>query len=323
MRRQVLEHGRASLGVIRRCHEAAWLVEQPKPGRFSLRQRRTIDRDLIARGHIERRTCDHSAIDRDPPGRNPILGIAARAEPGAGHDARNALTFRRNARRTGPLTRRAVLRGAGRALAFEARLAGPFAPLITEAGCTCRIAVSAAAKRAIPLVPAAEGALACATLAPFEARFARRTIGALVALGTVPRGPCAEGALACAALAPFETRLAWRTIGALVALGTVPRGPCAEGALACATLAPFETRLAWRTIGALVALGTVPRGPRAEGALACAALAIFEARFARRTIPIRSAEARCAAGLFETFAFGLAKARALIPLARGILAPGF
>ncbi len=62
-----------------------------QPGALGLPQRFAIDTDAIARGDVERRRGDHSAVDRDAPGRDPFLGLAARGEPGAGDDLGDAL----------------------------------------------------------------------------------------------------------------------------------------------------------------------------------------------------------------------------------------
>ena len=81
--------GSASKTVGRPCG-SAWvvtsprgLVEQEQPRPLAHRQRLAVDDDAVGRGHIARRRCDLFAVDRDPAGGDPGLGLAPRRQPGA------------------------------------------------------------------------------------------------------------------------------------------------------------------------------------------------------------------------------------------------
>ena len=93
--RQVLgqdsEDGGAAAGIGVRGHQAARLVIEKEPRALARRQRLPVDGDAVRRRHVARRRGDHLAVDRHPPGRDPGLGLAARGEPGAGHDLGDAL----------------------------------------------------------------------------------------------------------------------------------------------------------------------------------------------------------------------------------------
>ena len=50
-----------------------------------------VDADAVARGDVERGRADHRAVDGDAPGGDPLLGLAARGEAGAGDHLGDAL----------------------------------------------------------------------------------------------------------------------------------------------------------------------------------------------------------------------------------------
>ena len=52
-------------------------------------------RDAARIGDVERRRCDFLAVHRDPPVGDPALRLAARTQPGAGHDLGDPLTLGR------------------------------------------------------------------------------------------------------------------------------------------------------------------------------------------------------------------------------------
>ncbi len=65
-----------------RGHEPARLVEQEQPRALAHRQRLAVDGDAVGRRHVARRRGDHLAVDRDPAGGDPGLGLAPRGKPG-------------------------------------------------------------------------------------------------------------------------------------------------------------------------------------------------------------------------------------------------
>jgi len=89
--RQVVEHGRPSLGIGMRGHQAARLVEHEQPRALARRQRLAVDRNHIVAGDVERRRVDDAAVDGDAALRDPFLGIAARSEASPRHHLGNAL----------------------------------------------------------------------------------------------------------------------------------------------------------------------------------------------------------------------------------------
>ena len=78
------EDGRTAARVGRRGDQPAWLVIEEEPRAFAPRQRRAVDQDEIARRDVDGRRGDHAAVERDAPGHDPLLGLAARSEPRAG-----------------------------------------------------------------------------------------------------------------------------------------------------------------------------------------------------------------------------------------------
>jgi hypothetical protein len=91
MQMQKIEDGGAAFRVLMRGDEAARLVEEKKPCALPLGQGLAIDADFIGGTDRHRRARQCFAIDGDAALRDPVLGIAARAKPGAGHDLGNAI----------------------------------------------------------------------------------------------------------------------------------------------------------------------------------------------------------------------------------------
>ncbi len=76
-----------------RGHEAARLVIEEEPRALARGQRLAVDGDAVRRRHVERGRGDHLAVDRDPPGRDPGLGLPARGQPRARDDLGDALAL--------------------------------------------------------------------------------------------------------------------------------------------------------------------------------------------------------------------------------------
>ncbi len=74
-----------------RGHEAFRLVIEEQPRALALRQRRAVDQHRVVRRHVERRRGDDAAVDADPALPDPLLGIAARAEPRPRHQLGDAI----------------------------------------------------------------------------------------------------------------------------------------------------------------------------------------------------------------------------------------
>src|SRR5258705_127463 len=79
---QGCEDGRSALGVVVGGHKAVRLVIEKKPRALALRQRLAVDGDAILGGDVERRRGNYLAVDRDPAGYDPGLGLAPRAQAG-------------------------------------------------------------------------------------------------------------------------------------------------------------------------------------------------------------------------------------------------
>src|SRR5262249_25665702 len=75
------EDRRPALRVARAGHEPARLVIEEEPGALALGQRLAVDQDAIAGAHVEGRRGDLLAVDLDATGQNPLLRLAARAQP--------------------------------------------------------------------------------------------------------------------------------------------------------------------------------------------------------------------------------------------------
>ena len=88
---QAREDGRPALRVVMRRDQAALLMIKKQPRALALRQCLTVDGDAVARRDVERRRRDQLAVDGDPAGGDPFLGLAARGEPRACDRAGNAL----------------------------------------------------------------------------------------------------------------------------------------------------------------------------------------------------------------------------------------
>jgi hypothetical protein len=82
MLRQGREDGRSALRVVVGGHQAVRLVIEKKPRALALRQRLAVDGDAILGGNVERRRGNDLAVDRDPAGYDPGLGLAPRAQAG-------------------------------------------------------------------------------------------------------------------------------------------------------------------------------------------------------------------------------------------------
>src|ERR1700730_2976466 len=85
------EDGRAAFRSRVAGQEPARLVIEEKPRALALPQRLAVDGDAIERRHVERRRGDDLTVDRYAPGRDPGLGLPARAQPGARHNLGDAL----------------------------------------------------------------------------------------------------------------------------------------------------------------------------------------------------------------------------------------
>ncbi len=71
-------------------------MEAKETRRFGLWQQLPVDLDPLARRHVERGRVYYLPVDGDPARRDQALGLAPRAEPGAGDDLGDALgLFRR------------------------------------------------------------------------------------------------------------------------------------------------------------------------------------------------------------------------------------
>ena len=90
---EIIEDRLATLRVVIGRHVAARLVEQEQPRLFARRHRAAVDGDLVGRRHVERRALQHAAVDGDAAGRDPFLGVAARAGAGARHGLGDALAL--------------------------------------------------------------------------------------------------------------------------------------------------------------------------------------------------------------------------------------
>ena len=85
------ENGRATMRVGMRRQEPARLVIEEEPRALAVRQRLAVDDDAVERRDVERGRCDLLAIDGDAAGRDPGLGLAPRAQPGARHHLGDAI----------------------------------------------------------------------------------------------------------------------------------------------------------------------------------------------------------------------------------------
>src|SRR5713226_4356079 len=81
MFRQPVENGGPAFRVARAGHEPARLVMEEEPRALPLGQRLAVDLDAVRRAHVEGRRGDLFAVDLDPAGKNPLLRLAARAQP--------------------------------------------------------------------------------------------------------------------------------------------------------------------------------------------------------------------------------------------------
>src|SRR5690348_3994734 len=91
MLRQGVEDGRPPLRIGAGGHEAAWRVVEEEPGTLARGQWRAVHRDAIGGRDAAAGLPDHLAVDRNPAGRNPGLGLAARREARAGDRLGDAL----------------------------------------------------------------------------------------------------------------------------------------------------------------------------------------------------------------------------------------
>ena len=92
-RRQGVEDGRAPLRIGIGGHEAGRLVVEEQAGALAPRHRLAVDGDAVAAGDVHRRRGDRLAVDRDPAGGDPLLGVAARAQAGARHHLGDAVAM--------------------------------------------------------------------------------------------------------------------------------------------------------------------------------------------------------------------------------------
>ena len=84
---ELFEDGLAALGVLLGDHEAGGLVIEPDAGALARSASgRAVDLDLVLVGDVEGGGADHLAVDGDAAVLDPALGVAARAEAGAGDD---------------------------------------------------------------------------------------------------------------------------------------------------------------------------------------------------------------------------------------------
>ena len=74
---------RRPCGIARRHQLARRLVVAPQPRAVGAGQGLAVDLDLALVGDGEGRRLEHLAVDLDPAGGDPALGIAARAQAGA------------------------------------------------------------------------------------------------------------------------------------------------------------------------------------------------------------------------------------------------
>ena len=85
MLRQRAEDRRPPALVAVGGHEPFRLVIEKKPRALAAGQRLAVDLDAVARRHREGRRGESLAVHRDAARRDPRLGLAPRAKPGARH----------------------------------------------------------------------------------------------------------------------------------------------------------------------------------------------------------------------------------------------
>src|SRR5262249_33000195 len=77
---QRAEHGRSSLRVGMRGHEASWLVVKKQPRALAPRQRRAVDGNMVRACNTKRGGSNHLPIYGDTPCSNPGFRLAARTQ---------------------------------------------------------------------------------------------------------------------------------------------------------------------------------------------------------------------------------------------------
>ncbi len=88
---EIIEDRRAAFRVLMGGDEAARLVEKEEPCALTLRQGLAVDADLVGWTDRDGWARQRFAVDGNPSLRDPGLGIAARAEAGAGDDLGDAV----------------------------------------------------------------------------------------------------------------------------------------------------------------------------------------------------------------------------------------
>src|SRR5262249_23411915 len=81
VRGQMPEDRRPALRIARARHESARLVIEEEPRAVALGQRLAVDQDAIGGTAFERRRGGLLAVDLGAPGQDPLLRLAARAQP--------------------------------------------------------------------------------------------------------------------------------------------------------------------------------------------------------------------------------------------------
>ena len=89
--RQRAEYGGAAFRIAVGRDQPARLVIEEEPGALALRQRRTVDHDHVGIADIQRGRGDDRRIDAHASLGNPLFGLAARAQSGAGDHLGHAL----------------------------------------------------------------------------------------------------------------------------------------------------------------------------------------------------------------------------------------
>src|SRR5439155_11258699 len=90
---QRVEDRLAALRIARRHDLARRLVVAPKAWPLGHRQGLAVDLDAACVGDVEGRRLQHFAVDAHAPLGDPALGVAARAEAGAGQPLGDALAW--------------------------------------------------------------------------------------------------------------------------------------------------------------------------------------------------------------------------------------
>ncbi len=83
--RQGVENRRPPLGIARRGDESAGFVEEKEPRALGRAEPLAVDPDVVDVADVIGGALEHLPVDADAARRDPGLGVAARAEPRAGH----------------------------------------------------------------------------------------------------------------------------------------------------------------------------------------------------------------------------------------------